>query len=146
VTRTIGPALERIGELVAGVVDSGHHGHIPPEQLHHRLTERSGGELHPAQLVDDHHPAGPGVAQRRQRDPLEGGQVHPVPAHPRRTRKIDVGQNLPGSRDGLDHEAFPVPPGPQLARGEPADRHTRLSQQLQQAPRHGGLTDPGAAL
>jgi hypothetical protein len=57
-----------------------------------------------------------------------------------------VGQELPGAGDGLDHEAFPVPPGPQLARGEPGDRHTRLSQQLQQAPRHGGLTDPRVAL
>jgi hypothetical protein len=124
----VGPAPERIGEPVAGLVNGGHHSHIPPQQFHDRRAEGDRGKLHLAQLVDDHHPAGPGVAQRRQRDPLEGRQVHTVSAHPRRTRKIDVGQNLPGSGDGLDHEAFPVPPGPQLARGEPGDRHTRLSQ------------------
>jgi hypothetical protein len=57
-----------------------------------------------------------------------------------------VGQELPGAGDGLDHEAFPVPPGPQLAGGEPGDRHARLLQQRQQAPGHGGLADPRATL
>jgi hypothetical protein len=87
------PAPEPIGEPVAGLVNGGHHGHIPPEQIHDRRTEGGRGKLHLAQLVDNHHPAGPGVAQRRQPDPLQGGQVHTVPAHPGRTRKIDVGQN-----------------------------------------------------
>jgi hypothetical protein len=59
----VGPALEGIGELVAGELDGGHHGHIPPEQSHDRRTEGGRGELHLAQLVHDHHPATLGVAQ-----------------------------------------------------------------------------------
>jgi hypothetical protein len=55
------PALERIGEPVAGEGGGGHHGHVPPEQLQDRLTERGGGELHLAQLVHHHDPARPGV-------------------------------------------------------------------------------------
>src|SRR5215216_3388203 len=70
---------------MAGALDGGHHGHIPPQQFHDRRTEGGRGKLHPAQLVDDYHPTGPRLAQRRQRDPLQGGQVHPVPAHPRWT-------------------------------------------------------------
>jgi hypothetical protein len=57
-----------------------------------------------------------------------------------------VGEDFLGSGDGLDQEALPAPTGPQLNRGEPPDRHARLSQQVQQAPRHGGLADPGATL
>jgi hypothetical protein len=142
----VGPTLERIGELVAGEMNSGHHGHIPPKQLQDRRTERSGGELHLAQLVHDHHPAEAGVTQGRQGDPLEGSQIHPIPAHPRRTRKTDVGQDLLGPGDGLDHEPLPAPAGPQLSRGEPADRHASLQQQGHQAPGHGGLADPRATL
>jgi hypothetical protein len=47
---------------------------------------------------------------------------------------------------GVDQEALPAPAAPQLSGHEPADRHTRLLQPVQQAPGHGGLTDPRAAL
>ena len=57
-----------------------------------------------------------------------------------------MGEDFLGSGYGLDQEALPSPTSPQLSRGEPADRHTRLLQQVQQAPCHGGLADPGAAL
>jgi hypothetical protein len=56
-------------------------------------------------------PPSPGVVQRRQGDPLEGGQVHAVPAHPGWAGQVDVGQDFLGSGYGLDQEALPAPTG-----------------------------------
>jgi hypothetical protein len=105
------PAFERIGEPMVAEVHGGHHRHIPPEQLRDRFTEGGRGELHLAQLVHDDHSAGPGCAQCRERDPLEGCQVHAVPADPWRARQVDVGEGSPRSGDGLDREALPAPAG-----------------------------------
>jgi len=69
-----------------------------------------------------------------------------TPYRPTRGGQADVGQDLPGPGCGLDHEPLPAPAGPQLAGGEPGDRHVRLLQERQQAPGHGGLADPRAAL
>jgi hypothetical protein len=110
ITRMSGRRLSASVSPVAGEVDAGHHGHIPPEQLHDRATEGRGSKLHLAELVHDHYPAFPGCAQRRQCDSLEGRQVHTISAHPGRTRQADVGEDVPAPDAASTMKPSPRPP------------------------------------